>query len=182
MSVRRTLLLLGAVILVGGLVMGITYDAREGLRTALILLASGIPVLLAGHLVVGHRRQLGLLGRQFFIGVGSVVTVALIGLWLSMLSLLDSPRDVLTVALLLTAIPALTAYCAWFLARGVRDDIERVRDAVIAVGAGQRTAEIRTSANDETAQLARAATHMARQLAARERERDEAHEMRHDLV
>lgn len=182
MTVRRSLFLLVVVVVAGSLVMGLAYGGNTALKTALTLVATAAPVLIVGHLVVWQRHQLGLLGRQFLLGVGSVVAVALLGLWLSILSLLQSPRDALMVALLLISIPALTAYCAWFLARGVRDDIERVRDAVMAVGEGQPPAEIQTAANDETAQLAHAATRMAAQLATRELERDSAQQMRHDLV
>jgi signal transduction histidine kinase len=86
------------------------------------------------------------------------------------------------MGLLLVFAGALTAYSATVLARGVLDDIQSVRDGVVAVGEGRRDLEIHTRARDEIAELADAANRMAGRLAESEEERDAADAARKDLI
>lgn len=182
MSARGSALLLLVSAGLGGATMALPYGPASGLHTALVLLASGAPALAVAHLASRQRRRLGLLGRQFLLGVGSALVVVLFALGLVAASLFDRGRDALMVAVMLTFAAVFVAYAAWFLTRGVRDDIERVRDGLMAVGEGSLSLDVRTAANDETAQLAAAANRMVEQLAARAAERDESERMRHDLV
>jgi signal transduction histidine kinase len=93
-----------------------------------------------------------------------------------------SAHDALIMGLLLVFAGGLIAYSASVLASGVMEDIEALRDGVVAVGEGRRDAEIRTKARDELAELAVAANRMAAQLSEREAERDTAEAARRNLI
>jgi signal transduction histidine kinase len=166
----------------GGLVVGLVYGGRDGLLTALFMLASGAPVLAAVRLLARHRRLAGSLSRQFALGVGLSVGLVTLGVGAVGLLMFVSPHDALLMALLLLFAGGLTAYAVLSLSRGALGDVHAVRDGLRAVGDGRRDASIRTGARDELAELAEAANRMTAQLAAREAERDAAEQARRDLV
>jgi signal transduction histidine kinase len=166
----------------GGVVVGLVYGGRDGLLTALFMLASGAPVLAAVHLLARHRRIAGSLSRQFALGVGLSVGLVTLGVGAVGLLMFVSPHDALLMALLLLFAGGLTAYAVLSLSQGALDDVHTVRDGLRAVGDGGRDTRIQTGARDELAELAEAANRMTAQLAAREAERDAAEQARRDLV
>jgi signal transduction histidine kinase len=166
----------------GGVVVGLVYGGRDGLLTALFMLASGAPVLIAVGLLARHRRLAGSLSRQFALGVGLSVGLVTLGVSAVGLLMFVSPHDALLMALLLLFAGGLTAYAVLSLSRGALEDVHLVRDGLRAVGDGRRDASIQTGARDELAELAEAANRMTAQLAAREAERDAAEQARRDLV
>lgn len=182
MTSARSLLFFLASAVIGGALMAAVYGVDAGLATSGLLMVTSAPVLVGGHLVIGNRRRLGTLPRQFVFAVGLTITGSLVGLWLISRLLFVSAHDAFTMALLLGFAAALTAFCAWMLASRVRGDIEAVHDGLMAVGEGRRQPVPPTGANDETSQLAEAANRMIEQLVEREAERDAAQAMRHDLV
>jgi signal transduction histidine kinase len=97
--------------------------------------------------------------------------------------MLISSEDVFVLAALLVFAGALAIYSSWLLTRGIRDDIETVRDALRTVGEGDGVPlSIETGGQDEVAELARAAEEMSRRLAEHEASRDAAERARKDLI
>jgi signal transduction histidine kinase len=182
MRAMRGLVGLIAAAAAGGLVVGLVYGGRDGLLTALFMVASGAPVLAAVRLLARHRRLAGSLGRQFALGVGLSVGLVTVGVGAVGLLMFVSPHDALLMALLLLFAGGLTAYAVLSLSRGALADVHAVRDGLRAVGEGRRETSIETGARDELAELAEAANRMAAQLASRAAERDTAEQARRDLV
>ncbi len=166
----------------GGLGFGFVYGTKDGLLMGLFMLACGLVVLAAVHLVAGRRAAAGSLARQFTAGVGVTIVVVTLGVGTVALLMFISAHDAFAMAVLLMFAGALTAYAVWGLARGAMADIHTVRDGLRAVGEGRRDVRIATGARDELAELAAAANRMALQLAEREAERDAADQARRDLI
>ena len=179
---RKGFLLLLAAATAGGVVFWLAYDIGDGLLTAGLMLGCGAPAVAGTHVLAARRSRLGGLSRQFTAGV--VLTVALVALGVGVIALLMfvSSHDALTMAVLLVFAGGLTAYSASVLAAGVMRDIDSVGRGVGRIGAGERSVEIPTEADDEIAGLAVAAERMAARLAATEAERERAEGARRDLV
>jgi signal transduction histidine kinase len=181
-SLLRGLALLLLAAAAGGLAFGLVYGSKDGLLMGLFLLGVGTPVIGAVHLLARRRRVAGSLARQFTAGVGVSVGLVSLGVGIVALLMFISGHDAFAMAVLLVFAGALTAYSVWTLSRGVMDDIHAVRDGLRAVGEGRRDVRIRTSGDDELAQLAESANRMTAQLAEREAERDAAEGARRGLV
>jgi signal transduction histidine kinase len=166
----------------GGVAFGLVYGAADGLLMGLFLLAVGVPVLAAVHLLARRRRAAGSLARQLGAGVAVAVGLVTLGVGAVALLMFISAHDAFTVAVLLVFAGGLTAYSIWALSRGLMDDVQSVRDGLRAVGDGRRDVRIRTGGRDELAELAAAANRMTAQLAEREAERDSAEQARRGLV
>ena len=166
----------------GGAAMAVVYGSADGLRTGVLLAVTGTPVLLAAHLVARGRDRLGSLSRQFLAGVGLTAALSLVGVAALAAVLFVSPHDAFTLTLMLLFAGALATYAALPLARAAMHDLERVRDALRAVGEGRRGVRVQTRANDEIAELAAAGNEMVEQLEAHERERDSADAARRSLT
>jgi signal transduction histidine kinase len=127
----------------GGLVLGLSYSAKDGLLMGVFMLASGAPPIVAAHLLVRRRAARGSLGRQFASAV--LVTVGLVTLGVGVVALLMfiSGHDALVMGTLLLLAGGLTAYSTWLLSRDViaeRDAAEKARrDLVAAVSHDLRT-------------------------------------------
>lgn len=111
-SVRRSLLLLGTAVVLGGVAMSAVYGVRTGLPTALLLALVGAPVLAASHLLVRHRGRLGSLSWQLGAGVALPIALGLLGIEVVALLLFASAHDAFTMALLLASAGTLVAYSA----------------------------------------------------------------------
>jgi signal transduction histidine kinase len=181
-SSPRTLALLLAVIAAGGVSFWIVYGADDGLAMVGLMVACGAPAAVAAHAIAARRRALGGLTRQFAAGVGVSIALAVIGVIVIGLLMFVSPHDTLMMVVLLVFAGALSAYTVSVVARRIMDDIDAVGDGVQAVGAGARELTIQTAANDEIAELARAAERMAARVAASETEREAADTARRDLI
>lgn len=162
--------------------MAAFYGPRDGLLTAGLLAATGAPLLVGAHVTQHLRPRLGGLSRQFAVGVGVSVGLALLSVAIVAALLFVSPHDAFTLALMLAFVGVLGVYAALPLAMGVMSDVERVRDALRAVGEGERDLRIATQGSDEIAELAEAGNMMIEQLESRERERDVADAARRNLV
>jgi signal transduction histidine kinase len=127
----------------GGLVFGIVYSPHDGVLMGVFMLACGIPVVGAAHLLVARRRANGMLGRQFASVVALTIGLVMLGVFVVALLMFISPHDALVMAVLLLLAGALTAYTTWLLSRDViaqRDSAERARrDLVAAVSHDLRT-------------------------------------------
>jgi signal transduction histidine kinase len=161
----------------------LAHDASHALVAATFFALCGAPVLALSHLLAPHRRRVGSLSRQFGAGVALVFALVLLGVGAVAVLMLISPKDAYVLATLLAFAGALAIYSSWLLTRGIREDVETVRDALRAVGEGEQApVSIETGGRDEIAELARAAEEMSRRLAEHEERRNAAERARKDLI
>ncbi len=179
-SYGLALLALGAVL--GGGAFWIAYGPGDGLTMAALMVACGTPAVAGAHLIAARRRSLGGLSRQFAAGVGVSIALTVVGAAAIALLMFVSAHDAFTMSVLLVFAGALTAYAVSVLARSVMHDVEAVGAGVRAVGEGSRELTIHTGADDEIAELARAAEAMTQRLADTEAEREMAEAARRDLI
>ena len=161
----------------------LAHGASHALAAAAFFALCGAPVLVLSHLLAPHRRRFGSLSRQFGAGVALVFGLVLLGVGAVARLMLISSEDAYVLATLLAFAGALAIYSSWLLTRGIRDDIETVRDALQAVGDGEEVQlPIETDGRDEVAELARAAEEMSRRLAEHEAQRNASERARKDLI
>ena len=182
MRARHGLLLVVAAGALGGLAMALAYGVRDGLLTALLLVLMGVPVVGAALLVRRHRRRLGSLTWQLGVGVSVVIGLDLLGIQLIAMLLFVSAHDAFTLALLLAFAAVLAGATAWTLTRAVTEDLTTLRDAVAAVGEGDRDVRVDLPPRDEISELGQQIARMSRELEEREDERDAAEQARRDLI
>jgi signal transduction histidine kinase len=183
MKAGWAILLLAAGAAAAAAVTALAHGASHALAAAAFFALCGAPVLALSHLLAPHRRRFGSLSRQFGAGVALVFGLVLLGVGAVALLMLISSEDAYVLATLLAFAGALAIYSSWLLTRGIRDDIETVRDALQAVGDGEEVQlPIETDGRDEVAELARAAEDMSRRLAEHEAQRDASERARKDLI
>jgi signal transduction histidine kinase len=183
MNVRWAILLLAAGAAGAAGATALAHGGSHALAAAAFFALCGTPVLALSHLLAPHRHRVGSLSRQFVAGVGLVFALALVGVGAVAQLMLISPADAYVLATLLAFAGALAIYSSWLLTRGIRDDIETVRDALRAVGDGdQAPVTIETGGRDEIAELASAAEEMTARLAVHEARRNAAEGARKDLI
>jgi signal transduction histidine kinase len=182
-KVRWAVLLLAIGAAAAAAVTALVHGASHALAAAAFFALCGAPVLVLSHLLVRTRRRLGSLSHQFAAGVALVFGMALAGVGGVEILMFVSPDDAYLLATLLAFAGALAIYSSWLLTRGIRDDIETVRDALRAVGEGRGPeASFETGGRDEIAELARAAEEMSVRLAEHEARRDASERARRDLI
>jgi signal transduction histidine kinase len=175
------LLVAGAAAAAG--VTALAHGTSHALAAASFFALCGAPVLVLSHLLAPQRHRLGSLSRQFGAGVGLVFGLVLLGVGAVALLMLISSEDAYLLATLLTFAGALAIYSSWLLTRGIRDDIETVRDGLRAVGDREKVRlSIETGGRDEIAELARAAEEMSLRLGEHEARRSAAERARKDLI
>jgi signal transduction histidine kinase len=183
MKVRWAIVLLAAGAAATAGATALAHGASHALTAAAFFTLCGAPVLVLSHLLAPHRNRLGSLSRQFAAGVGLVFVLVLLAVGGVGLLMLIPSRDAYVLATLLAFAGALAIYSSWLLTRGIRDDIETVRDALRAVGEGDPVPlSIQTGGRDEIAELARAAEEMSVRLAEHEASRSSSERARKDLI
>jgi signal transduction histidine kinase len=183
MTGRWALILLALGAAAAASVSALAYGLSHALAAAAFFAACGAPILALSHLLARNRRRVGSLSRQFGAGVTLAFGLVLIGVGAVALLMFVSLHDAYLLATLLAFACALAVYSSWLLTRGIKRDIEAVRDALGAVSAGQRPpAPIETSGGDELAELAAAADRMIERLSDHEARREASERARRDLV
>ncbi len=134
--------------------------------------------MLSGRL----RTALGSLSHQFALTVAIVVAPVLVALVIVGLLMVVSGHAAALVAAIVVVAGVLAVAAARLLAGGILGDVQAIRDGLSAVGRGQRDVEIKTAADDELAELARAANVMIAQLRAEQTARDQSDSARRSLV
>lgn len=179
---RRSALILAVASLAGAGVVWAVYDLHGALVMLALLIATGAATLAVAHLVAARRRSIGSLSRQFDVaGAVAVGQLLLVAAVVAAFMFLTS-HDALMMAVVVAVAGVVAARAASLFAGGVLRDVEAVRDGLVAVGAGDRTAAIATGGRDEVAELAAAANAMTERLAAEEAARDAADGARRNLV
>ena len=146
------------------------------------LVAVGVAVVALAHTLAMRRRELGGLSRQFVAGIAIAIGLTLVGLGAWLVFMMVDPRDAWLTALVLLFAGGLAGYAAVVLSRGVKSDIESVRDGLERVGGGSREPIAGSDGRDELAALTAGANRMIEQLAERELERDASEQARRDLI
>ncbi|HZG49830.1 MAG TPA: HAMP domain-containing sensor histidine kinase [Thermoleophilaceae bacterium] len=126
-------LALGSV--VGGVLFGVVYSPTDGVLMGVFMLACGVPVIGATHLLLARRRRSESLGRQFASAVAITVGLVTLGVGVVALLMFISGHDALVMAVLLLLAGGLTAYSSWLLSRDViaeRDAAEAARRGLVA--------------------------------------------------
>jgi signal transduction histidine kinase len=158
----------------------------SGAHTALVglgLLLGVCGATLAGTLLARRaRRRVGSLSRQLALAVGIAVGAILASVWLAAGVMFISEADAVFVSVMTAVIAIVGMSVAGLLTQPLLSDIDRLRDRLRAVGAGERRTDLSTAGNDELADLARAANAMIGQLAEEESGRAAAERARRELM
>jgi len=93
----------------GGLAFGIVYSPHDGLLMGVFMLACGVPVIIAAHLLVARRQANGTLGRQFASVVALTIGLITAGVFAIALLMFISGHDAVVMAMLLLLAGGLTA-------------------------------------------------------------------------
>ena len=138
-------------------VVAIGYGAGDGAVVWLGLAALGAAVLGLAHALSRRRPRLGSMRRQFRVGiavaVGQLVVLAAVAAQLMFVSAHDAL--LLMVVVVFAGIIAVRA--AQLLATTAIEDVEALRDTLVAVGRGRASSVPVTGSSDELAELATAA-------------------------
>ena len=157
MSVARSLgLVLVTVTALAG-VVAIGYGLGDGALVWLGLAALGAAVLGLAHALARRRPRLGSLRRQFTVGVavavGQLVVLAAVAAQLMFVS----AHDALLLMVIVVFAGVVAVRAAQLFATSAMQDVEALRDTLVAVGEGSRAPAAVTGSADELAELARAA-------------------------
>ena len=150
-------------------------------RAVALAVPVGAVWLTATHLAAGARST-GSLRAQYALAVAGTVVVAC-AVVLAMAALMFvSERDAALLAALMAFAAVVGARTATVLAARAADDVERVREGLDAIAAGDLGRRIEPGGASELQSLARSANHLAESLERASEERDAAERARRALV
>jgi signal transduction histidine kinase len=140
MSRRRSAALALVAALLAGTIVGAGYGLRDGVLTALLLLAIGTPALVLAHLARARRRRLGSPRRQLALGVAIGVGELAVALGAAVALMFVSAHDAVVVVAVTAFAAVVAVRSVQLMGRGVMDDAERMRrDLIAAVSHDLRT-------------------------------------------
>jgi signal transduction histidine kinase len=177
---RSVLVVLASGALVAAIV-GPVYGAKDALVTAALVAALSGLGLSAAHVLAGRHPQRPLQFR-FDLVVAAVVGVILVAVLAGAELMFVSNHDALMVSAIALAAALVALRAARVASADVVREVAELRDALAAVGEGQRDGQVRADAALELSELAGAATRMIEQLGAEEKRRDAADAARRNLV
>ncbi len=177
---RSAAIVLAAGALVAAIV-GPVYGAEAALVTAGLVGALSAVGLGAAHRVAreGMWRPLQV---RFDLVVGTAVGVILVTVLAAAELMFVSNHDALIVSAIALAAALVALRAARVASAGVVGEVGKLRDALAAVGEGERDGQVRAGAAVELGELADAVNRMIEQLAEEERRRDAADAARRNLV
>ena len=173
------------IVLAGGAlvaaIVGPVYGAKDGLVTAALVAALSALGLAAAHWLAG-RHDPRPLQLRFDLVVATAVGVILVVVLLAAELMFVSNHDALVVSAIALAAAVVALRAARVASAGVVREVGALRDALAAVGEGERDARVQAYAAIELSELADAVTRMTEQLAEEERHRDASDAARRNLV
>jgi signal transduction histidine kinase len=174
-----------AIALAGGAVAAAivapVYGGEDALVTAALVVGLSAAGLAAAHVLARARPQTRL--RSRFALVAAIAAGVIVAAVLAAAELMFvSNHDALMVIAFVVAATLVALRAAQVASSGVVREVESIRDALRAVGAGDRERRVEAATAAELAELAAAANAMIAQLADEERRRDAAESARRDLV
>jgi signal transduction histidine kinase len=178
---RGMALALGCALLVACVVLS-AYDLQGAIVTFVLLAALGVATVGATWSLLARRERLGGLRRQALVLAALAFGPLAIGLVTFVELMFVSAHDALLTASVGAYSALLGLWAGRILSHRVMDDVEALRAGLAAVGAGERSLELRVGGNDELAQVAREVESMVARLAAAEARREEAESARRSLI
>ena len=175
---------LAVVLAAGALVVatvGPVYGAEAALVTAGLVSAVSALGLAAAHSLAGQRPKRPLKAR-FELVAGTAVGVILATVLAAAELMFVSNHDALLVSAIVLAAALVALRAARVASAGVVQEVGEIRDALTAVGDGERAPHVHAGAAVELTELADAASRMIEQLAQEEARRDAADAARRNLV
>ncbi len=140
MSGRRSAALALLAALVAGAIVASGYGLRDGVLTALLLLALGAPALALAHVARARRARLGSPRRQLALGLAIGVGQLAVALGAAVALMFVSAHDAVVVVAVTAFAAVVAVRSVQLMGRGVTDDAERMRrDLVAAVSHDLRT-------------------------------------------
>jgi signal transduction histidine kinase len=177
---RSALIAAGAGALVAAIV-GPVYGAHAALVTAVLVACLSAVGLAAAHHFAGDR-PLHPLQLRFDLVVGTAVGVILVAVLAAAELMFVSNHDALMVSAIALAAAVVALRAARVASAGVVEEVGELRNALAAVGEGERDSRMQAGAAIELSELAGALNRMIDQLAEEERRRDSADAARRNLV
>jgi signal transduction histidine kinase len=167
--------------LVTGAVIAPVYGAEPGLVTGVLVSAIAAVGLALGHRIARAPSQRPL--RLRFAGVAALAVGLILVTVLAAAELMFvSNHDALMISAITLAAGLVALRASQVASAGVAEEVGQVRDALRAVGRGERDLRVGAEAAAELAELADAANSMIDTLDEQERRRDAAETARRDLV
>ena len=157
------------------------YGTEAGLVTAGLIAAVSVLGLAVAHRLAGDQPARPLRAR-FDLVIGTAVGVILATVFAAAELMFVSNHDALVICAIVLAAALVALRAARVTSAGVVRDVGALRDALAAVGAGERDRRVSAGAATELVELAAAATRMIEQLAGEEVRRDAADSARRKLV
>jgi signal transduction histidine kinase len=148
--------------------------------TAGLVAALGAPALGAAHALAGARWRS--LRRELAFAAVVAVGVILLAVVAAAALMFVSDHDALVVSAIVAAAALVAFRAASVVAGRLASDVVALRDALAAVGEGEREVRVAAGRRDEIGDLARSASAMARRLAAEESAGEAADSARRSLV
>jgi signal transduction histidine kinase len=179
--VRRSLAIVVAAGALVGAIVGPVYGTHAASVTAGLVAAVSAAGLAAAHRLAGERPRRPLRAR-FDIVVGVAVGVVLATVLAAAQLMFVSKHDALIVSAIVVAAALVALRAGRVASARVVREVGQIRDALSAVGAGERDRRVVAAAAAELAELADAVTRMIGQLAQEEARRDAADAARRRLV
>jgi signal transduction histidine kinase len=180
--IARGLALAAAAAAIGAATAGAIYGGSAARETLAILLPLGALTVIATHVLVRRRAQLGGVSRQVLLSSALIVGQLLVAVALFAWLMLVSRMDVLFTVMAVLYSCLLGLWAAHVLAGRLLSDLNAVRAGLAAVGDGSRELHIEVSGADELAQLGRDVERLAARLGEEERMHWAADSARRDLL
>jgi signal transduction histidine kinase len=179
--VKRSLATVVAAGALVGAIVGPIYGVQAAAVTAGLVAAISAVGLVAAHRLADQRPRRPLRTR-FDIVVGVAVGVVLATVLAAAQLMFVSKHDALIVSAIVVAAALVALRAGRVASARVVREVGQIRDALTAVGAGERDKRVVAGAATELAELADAVTLMIGQLAQEETRRDAADSARRRLV
>jgi signal transduction histidine kinase len=157
------------------------YGGHAALLTGALVAGTSAVGLAAAHLVAARRTRRRLRMR-FAMAVGLAVAVVLVAVLAGAKLMFVSHHDALMITAIVIGAAIVALRAARVASARVVDEVAALRDALRAVGSGQRSIQVDAGAAAELRELAEAANAMFEQLARGEARRDAAEHARRTLV
>jgi signal transduction histidine kinase len=155
---------------------------HAAMETLAMLLAVSLMALAAAVAVARSRRRIGSISRQLALAVAIAIVAVLAAVWLAAAVMFISDEDAWLVSVMATVIAVVGMSVATSLTAPLVHDIEKLRDRLSAVGAGDRRTRLAAAGNDELTELTAAANAMIEQLSTEEAGRLAAEDARQRLI
>jgi signal transduction histidine kinase len=180
--VAGSVAVLAVAAVLAGLIAAVPYGADAGRQIGELVAICGAGGLVLAHMAAAWRRHLGGLRRQFGFAAGIALAIALAAVIAAAERMFVSNHDATMVSAVVIGAAVVAVRAAQLLSAGVARDVDSVRSALAAVGAGERNVSIEPGGRDEVAELADDVEAMVELLSAEERRRATADRARRDLV